>query len=180
MSQNLVPLLHKSVFQYNWTWWANHFNKGGVFQYEFTIFILVALHSFHWNNRFVYFRTKGAYRCLSIFSSHTFFVFHSTNCSNSFLFLWISRKINPLNATTFSCVKAWACSILRFTGLSVVEIAKKLEKSECWVVEWSWRNEGFKGKKLRGKPKALNKAAKIVLKKASYKIGDLTGKLSLS
>ena len=27
------------------------------------------------------------------------------------------------------------------------------------------RNEGFKGKKRRGRPKVLNKAAKIVLKK---------------
>ena len=43
-----------------------------------------------------------------------------------------------------------------------------------------WRNEGFDGKKLRGRPKALNKAAKIVLKKARYKIGDSTGKLSLT
>ena len=46
------------------------------------------------------------------------------------------------------------------------------------MVEWSWRNEGFEGKKLRGRPKALNKAAKIVLKKARYKIGDSTRKLS--
>ena len=43
----------------------------------------------------------------------------------------------------------------------------------------AWRNEGFEGKKLRGRPKALNKAAKIVLKKARYKIGDPTRKLSL-
>ena len=42
------------------------------------------------------------------------------------------------------------------------------------------RNEGFEGKKLRGRPKALNKAAKIVLKKATYKIGDSTRKLSLT
>ena len=63
--------------------------------------------------------------CASIFSSHIFFVFHNPNCSRSFLvFLWISRKINPLNAKTFSFVRAQAC-ILRFTGLSVVEIAKK-------------------------------------------------------
>ena len=34
--------------------------------------------------------------------------------------------------------------------------------------------------KLRGRPKALNKAAKIVLKKARYKIGDSTRKLSLT
>ena len=38
----------------------------------------------------------------------------------------------------------------------------------------------FEGKKLRGRPKALNKAAKLVLKKARYKIGDSTRKLSLA
>ena len=38
----------------------------------------------------------------------------------------------------------------------------------------------FKSKKLRGRPKALNKAAKIVLKKPRYKIGDSTRKLSLT
>ena len=36
----------------------------------------------------------------------------------------------------------------------------------------------FEGKKLRGRPKALNNAAKIVLKKARYKIGDSTKKLT--
>ena len=36
----------------------------------------------------------------------------------------------------------------------------------------------FKSKKLRGGPKALNKAAKIVLKKARYKIEDSTKKLT--
>ena len=39
-------------------------------------------------------------------------------------------------------------------------------------------NEGFEGKKRRGRPKVLNKAAKIVLKKARYKIGDSTRKPS--
>ena len=33
-------------------------------------------------------------------------------------------------------------------------------------------NEGLKGKKRRGRQKVLNKAAKIVLKKARYEIGD--------
>ena len=119
--------------------------------------------------------------CASIFSSHIFFVFYSPNCSNSFLvfFLWISRKTNPLNVKTFSYVRAKAC-IFQFTGSSVVETAKKLEKSDCWQVKWSWRNEGFEGKKRRGRPKVLNKAAKIVLKKARYKIGDSTRKLSHS
>ena len=112
--------------------------------------------------------------CASIFSSHIFFVFYSPNCSNSFLFfLWISRRINPLNAKTFSHVRAWAC-ILRFASLSVVETDKKTGKIRKWVVKWSWRNEGIEGKKRRRRPKVLNKAAKIVLKKARYKIGDST------
>ena len=37
--------------------------------------------------------------------------------------------------------------------------------------------EGFEGKKLRGRPKAVNKGAKIVLKKDRYKIGDSTRKI---
>ena len=78
--------------------------------------------------------TRQRCSCARIFSSHIFFVFYSPNCSNSFLvFLWISRKINPLNAKTFSYFRGWAC-IFRFTGLSVVETVKKLEKSECWIV----------------------------------------------
>ena len=36
------------------------------------------------------------------------------------------------------------------------------------------RNEGFEGKKRRGRPKVLNKAAKIVVKKTRYKVGVLT------
>ena len=39
-------------------------------------------------------------------------------------------------------------------------------------------NEDFKGKKRRGRPKVLNKTVKIVLKKARYKIGDSTTRLS--
>ena len=42
------------------------------------------------------------------------------------------------------------------------------------------RNKGFEGKKLRGRPKALNKVAKIVLQKARYKISDSTRMLSLT
>ena len=48
------------------------------------------------------------------------------------------------------------------------------------MVKRSWRNEGFEGKKRRGRPKVLNKAAKIVFKKGRYKIGDSTRKLSHS
>ena len=118
-------------------------------------------------------------RCASasIFSFHIFSVFYSTNCSNSFLVFCEITKDNPLSAKTFRYVTAQAC-VLRFSGLSVVETAKKLEKSECWVVKWSRRNEGFEGKKRRGRPKVLNKAAKIVLKKDRYKMGDSTRSLS--
>ena len=36
--------------------------------------------------------------------------------------------------------------------------------------KWSWRNEGFEGKKLRGgRPKVLNKAGKIVLRRLDTK-----------
>ena len=51
---------------------------------------------------------------------------------------------------------------------------KKMEKSECWVVRWSWRNEGFTDKKRGVRPKVQNKTAKIVLKKAMYKTGNPT------
>ena len=42
------------------------------------------------------------------------------------------------------------------------------------------KKEAFEGKKRMGRPKVLNKAAKIVLKKARYKIGNSTRKLSHS
>ena len=45
----------------------------------------------------------------------------------------------------------------------------------CKMIMEKW---GFEGKKRRGRPEALNKAAKIVLKKARYQIGDSTRKLS--
>ena len=60
------------------------------------------------------------------------------------------------------------------------KLLKKLEKSECWGVKWSRRNEGLEDKKRMGRPKVLNKAAKKVLKKAGYKIGDSTRKFSHS
>ena len=58
--------------------------------------------------------------------------------------------MNPLNAKKFSYLRTQAF-ILRSTGLSVKDIAKKLEKSERWVVKWSSRNEGFEDKKRTGR-----------------------------
>ena len=37
-----------------------------------------------------------------------------------------------------------------------------MEKSECWVVRWSLRNEGFKDKKQEESPKVCNKTAQKV------------------
>ena len=85
--------------------------------------------------------------------------------------------MNPLNVKKLSYLRAQAF-ILRSTGLSVKEIAKKLEKSERWVVKWSSRNEGFGDKKRTGRPKVLNEAAKKVLKKARYKRKNSTRQLS--
>ena len=81
-----------------------------------------------------------------IFQPHIFCILLSEFLELLPCFLWISRKINSLNAKTFSYFSEWAC-IFRFNCLSVVETAKKLEKYECWVVKWSWRNESFEGKK---------------------------------
>ena len=48
--------------------------------------------------------------------------------------------------------------------------AKKLENSQCWVVKWSSRKEGFEdNQKQKGRLIVLNKAAKIGLKKIGYK-----------
>ena len=58
--------------------------------------------------------------------------------------------MNPINAKKLSYSRTQAF-ILRSTGLSVKEIAKKLEKSERWVVKWSSRNEGFEDKKRTGR-----------------------------
>jgi len=85
--------------------------------------------------------------------------------------------MNPLNAKKLSYLGVEAF-ILRSTGLSVKEIAKKLEKSERWAVKWSSRNEGFEDKKQTVRPKVLNEAAKKVPKKAKYKRGNSTRQLS--
>ena len=108
------------------------------------------------NIRFVHFRAKGAHAL--VYFPATYFLYSIARIARtpSLFFLRIPRKINPFNATTFSYFKGRAC-IFWFTGLSVVETAKKLEKSECWMVKWSWRNEG---KKWRGRPKLPHKAAK--------------------
>ena len=67
--------------------------------------------------------------------------------------------MNPLNEKKLSYLRTQAF-ILRSTGLSVKEIAKKLEKSERWVVKWSSRNEGFEDKKRTGRGNSTRQLSK--------------------
>ena len=118
--------------------------------------------------------------CASIFSSHTFFVFHSPNRSNSFLvFCEYHERLTPLTQKR-SATWEHKHVYLDLLAYPLKKLLKELGKSECWVIKWSWRNEVFEGKKRGRRPKVLNKAAKIVFKKARYKTGDSTRKLSHS
>ena len=115
--------------------------------------------------------------CASIFSSHIILYFTARIAgTNSFLiFLWISRKITPLTAKNVQLRVNMHTSIYWLIGC---RNCQKSGKIRMLVVKWLWKNETFDGKKRRGRPKVLNKAAKIVLKKARYKIGHSTRKLS--
>ena len=63
-------------------------------------------------------------------------------------------KTNPFNAKTLSYAYLW-----------VKEIAEKLEKSECWMVKWSSRNESFEDLETKEKTESgMNKVVKIGLK----------------
>ena len=74
--------LYKSVFQYDWTWKANHLNKSCVFQSNSLISYLLC----HLLTRIFDLCTpRQRCPCASIFSSNIFFVFYSPNCSSSFL-----------------------------------------------------------------------------------------------
>ena len=104
------------------------------------------------NIRFVHFRAKGARA--RVYFPATYFLYSIARITRtpSLISLWISRKINPLNAKTFSYVKGRAC-IFRFTGLSVVETAKKTEKIrmlDCKMIMEEWR---FWRQEMKGKTK---------------------------
>ena len=61
--------------------------------------------------------------------------------------------MNPLNGKKLTYLRAQAYA-LRVNGFTVKEIAKKLEKSERWVVKWSARSaENFEDKQRSGRPK---------------------------
>ena len=119
--------------------------------------------------------------CASIFSSHIFFVFYSPNCSNSFLvFCEYDERLTPLTEKRSA---TWEHKHVYFDLLAYLLkklLKKNWENPNVGWLKWSWRNEAFEGKKRRRRPKVLNNAFKIVLKKARYKIGDSTRKLSHS
>ena len=115
--------------------------------------------------------------CASMFSSHKilYFIARIAGTNSFLLFLWISRKITPLTAKNVLL----RVSMYTYTyWLIGCRSCLKSGKIRMLVVKWLWKNETFEGKKRRGRPKVLNKAAKIVLKKPRYKIGDSTRKLS--
>ena len=63
-------------------------------------------------------------------------------------------------------------------GLSVQEIAKKLEKSESWEVNGNREVKLLKTRNEGEDPKVLNKSAKIVLKKARNELKEETRRRS--
>ena len=107
-------------------------------------------------------------RCTSKFSRHIFLYFVARNARTPYLFFVNILKDKPsqrknaqLRASRSMYFYLLACQLKKFPP--------KMEKSECWVVRWSKRNEGFTDNKRGGRPKVLYKTAKIVLKKARYK-----------
>ena len=84
--------------------------------------------------------------------------------------------INRYIHCSFMCASIFSHHIFLILtdGLSVQEIAKKLEKSESLEVKWSSRNKAFEDKKRRGRPKILDTSAKIVLKKARNQLKEET------
>ena len=81
--------------------------------------------SFDSNIRFVYFCAKGVRA--RVYFLATYFLYFIARISRApFLFF--------VNITKRKNVQPRE-SISLYTGLSVVEIAKKLEKSKCWVEE---------------------------------------------
>ena len=142
VSQKFVPLLYKSVMQYDWSL---------VRKSRRQIVKLTIVPSFDSNIRFLYFRAKGEWARV-YFSATYFFAFfnslNSPNCSNSLCFLWISWKFNPLKTKTCSHVRAFKKRVFfDLLAYQLKKLLKKLEKSECWVGKSSWRNEGFEGNK---------------------------------
>ena len=86
--------------------------------------------------------------------------------------------MSPLSGKKLTYLRAQAYA-LRVNGFTVEEIAKKLKKSDRWVVKWSARSaENFEDKQRSGRPKVNKDAAIQVLNKAKYKRGNSTRQLA--
>ena len=136
VSQKFVRLLYKSVTQYDWTWSAYNLNKSCDFQSNLIFHTSCAIFWLEiWLCNFA-----PRVRCTSKFSRHIFFLFCSPKCSNSLLVFVNILKDKPSQRKKHSAT--WEQKhVFLSTDLPVKEIRKKeMEKSECWVVGWSWRS----------------------------------------
>ena len=79
VSQKFVPLLYKSVTQYDWTWSAHNLNQSCDFQSNLIFILLVP----SFDSKFDLCNFAPKVRCASKFSRHIFFAFCSPKCSNS-------------------------------------------------------------------------------------------------
>ena len=172
VSQKFVPLLYKSVMRYDWSL---------VRKSRRQIVKLTIVPSFDSNIRFLYFRAKGEWARV-YFSATYFFAFfnslNSPNCSNSLCFLWISWKFNPLKTKTCSHVRAFKKRV--FFDLLAYQLKKLLKNWKNPNVGWENHHGEMKVLKAtkKGNTESPHKAANVVLKKARYKIGNSTRKLS--
>ena len=121
------------------------------------------------------FLPKRLARCACVFLFPAFFLSFSFLIYSSVFILFFSDMC-PLKTEKLSYLRAQA-SILRSLVLSVKEISKLLNKSVRWVVKWSAREE-FEDQARTGRPAVLTKEAKRVIKKAKYKRGSSTSKMS--
>ena len=79
VSQKFVPLLYKSVTQYDWTWSAHNLNQSCDFQSNLIFILLVP----SFDSKFDLCNFAPKVRCASKFSRHIFFAFCSPKCSSS-------------------------------------------------------------------------------------------------
>ena len=88
----------------------------------------------------------------SIYFLH--FVARSARTPNLFCVNILKDKPSQRKKHSATCEQK---QVFLFTGFSVKEIPKTVEKSECWVVSWSQKNKGFTDKKRGGRGKAMYK-----------------------
>ena len=83
----------------------------------------------------MHFPVKGARA--RVYFPATYFLYSIARIARtpSLFFVNITKDKYPLTQKRSAVLREEHVCIFRFTGLSVVETAKKLEKSECWMVK---------------------------------------------